>query len=249
MKLLTFILLLFVSSFAYADNSSMSDEEIIEAPLEEVLDWNLDCASKEILYEIYICRTEELSELHDGVLILSSILEKTLMSDQSRASELSAHSDALYESLDECSIDLKTSDVVKGEYFACLEYALKQQLSSSFRMLGSENAVLSCSVSPLGFRVIKDDVVSHVLVENDFWWGGYRFFKNVESFGSESGVCPNPNYVFDFNGVMYNVQKISCPSRGDPDELAAMITIGTRFNEGYIDRSGDGSSYWCLSDE
>ena len=30
MKLLTFILLLFVSSFAYADNSSMSDEEIIQ---------------------------------------------------------------------------------------------------------------------------------------------------------------------------------------------------------------------------
>jgi hypothetical protein len=30
MKLLTFILLLFVSSFAYSDNSSMSDEEIIQ---------------------------------------------------------------------------------------------------------------------------------------------------------------------------------------------------------------------------
>ena len=30
MKLLTLILLLFVSSFAYADNSSMSDEEIIQ---------------------------------------------------------------------------------------------------------------------------------------------------------------------------------------------------------------------------
>jgi len=30
MKLLTFILLLFVPTFAYADNSSMSDEEIIQ---------------------------------------------------------------------------------------------------------------------------------------------------------------------------------------------------------------------------
>ena len=30
MKLLSLILLLFVSSFAYADNSSMSDEEIIQ---------------------------------------------------------------------------------------------------------------------------------------------------------------------------------------------------------------------------
>ena len=30
MKLLTFIFLLFISSFAYADNSSMSDEEIIQ---------------------------------------------------------------------------------------------------------------------------------------------------------------------------------------------------------------------------
>ena len=30
MKLLTFILVLFVFSFAYADNSSMSDEEIIQ---------------------------------------------------------------------------------------------------------------------------------------------------------------------------------------------------------------------------
>ena len=30
MKTLTFILLLFVASFAYADNSSMSDEEIIQ---------------------------------------------------------------------------------------------------------------------------------------------------------------------------------------------------------------------------
>jgi hypothetical protein len=222
----------------FAPNPIPQEESQVSEESEQ--SFNPDCSQMNTWSEKTICEDEMLNELHEGVSALFRILEKSAESDESRASELSASRSAWNQSLEECS------NKDKGAEW-CLVEKLREQLSTSFSMLDSENVELSCSVPPLSFRVIVDDLSSFVLVEND-WDGNHQFIKDVEYFSLGSGICAVRNFVFDFNGLMYGAQRSGCVSRHHPDGVVGDITIGTAFNEEYGSFE-DGSSYWCFVEQ
>ena len=218
----------------FAPNPSSQEESQVSEESEQT--FNPDCSQMNTWSEKTICEDERLNELHEGVSTFFRILEQSAESDESRVSELSASRSAWYENLEECS--------TKSADWFCLAEKLREQLSTSFRMLDSENVELNCSIPPLSFKVVIDELSSFVLVKND-WDGSHQFIKDVKYFSLGSGVCAVRNFVFDFNGLVYGVKRSGCVSQHHPDGVVGDITIGTAFNEEFGSFE-DGSSYWCF---
>ncbi|MDC1433609.1 hypothetical protein N8157_03260 [Burkholderiales bacterium] len=206
---------------------------------ESAQSFNPDCSQMNTWSEKTICEDERLNELHEGVSTFFRILDKSAESDESRASELSTSRSAWYENLEECS--------TKSADWSCLAEKLSEQLSASFSMLDSENVELNCSIPPLSFKVVIDELSSFVLVEND-WYGSHQFIKDITYHSIGSGRCAVRNFVFDFNGLVYGVKRSGCVSQHHPDGVIGDITIGTTFNKEYKNFE-DGTQYWCFFEE